>query len=52
MIDVVMPFDYLCVYSGPVQRVKADLAEHFDLASRYAFKLANIYLLQGIEQPH
>ena len=51
-IDVVMPFDYLRIYSGSVQHVKADLAEDFDLASRYAFKIANIYLLHGMEQPH
>lgn len=51
-IGVVAPFDYLCIYGGSIQRVRADLAEDFDLALRYVFKIANIYLLHRMEQIH
>ena len=52
VVGVVVPLDYLFIRGRSVQHVKADLAEDFDLASRYAFNIANIYLRHGIEQPH
>lgn len=51
-IGVVAPFDYLCIYGGSIQRVKADLAEDFDLALRYVFKIVNNCLLHGMERTH
>ena len=52
IVGVVVPLDYLFIRGSAVQRVKADLAADFDLASRHAFKIASIYLLHGMEQPH
>jgi len=51
-IGVVAPLDYLFIRGGLIQRVRADLAEDFDLALRYVFKIANIYLLHRMEQIH
>lgn len=51
IIDVAL-LDYLFIRGGSPQRVKADPVGDFDLVSRYTFNIINIYLRQGMEQPH